>query len=102
MAQLENVETQKSYKYLQEVEELAQDILTAKDERFHLANTKNKLREALRAVQGVEDRKTWIKVGSVFIQRPTEECEIILRKGKFGREHTTILCKYIHFRTCKG
>lgn len=81
MSKLEDIESQKSYKYLQEVEELAQDILTAKDEKLLLANTKNKLREALSNLQHVEERRTWMKTGMVFIERPTEECKTILRKG---------------------
>lgn len=80
---MEDIQSQKSYKYLQEVEELAQDILTAKDEKLLLAKTQNKLREALSNLQHVEDRRTWIKVGMVYIERPTEECKVILRKGIF-------------------
>lgn len=82
MSKVDDIQSQKSYKYLQEVEELAQDILTTKDEKLQLANTQNKFREALRALKDVEDRRTWMKVGSVLIERPTEECKTILRMGK--------------------
>lgn len=81
MSSLQNIETQKSYKYLQEVEELAQDILTVKDNKLQLANTQNKLREALSALSSIEDRNSWIQVGSVFVQRPIEEIRDILKNG---------------------
>lgn len=91
MSKLEDVQTQKSYKYLQEVEELAQDILTAKDEKLQLANTQNKLREALASLQYVEDRRTWFKTGSVYIERPTEECKTILKKGEHMMNETILI-----------
>lgn len=81
MAKLEDVQSQKSYMYLQEVEELAQDILTTKEEKLHLANTQNKLREALSDLQNVKDRRTWIQTGYVYIERTTEECRAILKNG---------------------
>lgn len=83
MSKLEDIQSQKSYKYLQEVEELAQDILTTKEEKLNLANTQNKLREALSNLQNVEERRTWIKAGYVYIERPTEECKAILNNGKY-------------------
>lgn len=83
MSKLEDVQSQKSYKYLQEVEELAQDILTIREEKLHLANTQNKLRESLSSLQNVEERRTWIKVGLVYIERPTEECKAILKSGRY-------------------
>lgn len=82
MAKLPEVEQQKSFKYLEEVETVGQDILTLKEEKLELANAQNKFREALRALEHVYDRNTWIQLGSVYIERPTEECKAILRKGK--------------------
>ncbi|KAJ8931596.1 hypothetical protein NQ314_015458 [Rhamnusium bicolor] len=79
MADLQDLETQKSYKYLQEVETLAQDIITAKETKLHLANAQNKLREALRALDNTEDRKTWIQVGSIYVERDSVVCKTILR-----------------------
>lgn len=83
MNALQNLETQKSYKYLQEVETLAQEILTAKETKIQIANAQNKFREALRAVESTEDRKTWIQMGTVYIERPSSECKNILRKGSY-------------------
>lgn len=81
MSAVENLETQKSYKYLQEVEEIAQDILTLKEEKISIANTQNKLREAIRALEHVGDRYTWMQMGSVYIQRRTDDCRKILKNG---------------------
>ncbi|CAH1981173.1 unnamed protein product [Acanthoscelides obtectus] len=80
MSALQNVETQKAYKYLQEVEKIAQDILTAKDNKLQLANAQNKLRESFRALEHVEDRNTFIQVGCVHIEMPTEECRDKLKQ----------------------
>lgn len=82
MSALQDLETQKSYKYLHEVETLAQEILTAKDTKLQIANAQNKFREALRAIEASEDRKTWIQMGMVYIERPSSECKNILRTGK--------------------
>lgn len=81
MSKLEDAQSQKSYKYLHEVEEIAQDILTAKEEKMHLANTKNKLCEALSNLQNVKDRKTWLNAGYVYIERTTEESKAIVKNG---------------------
>ncbi|XP_023012566.1 pdrg1 prefoldin-like subunit [Leptinotarsa decemlineata] len=79
MASFENLEIQKSFKYLREVELVAQDILTLKEEKLQLAHAQNKFREALNGLKNTEDRKTWIQVGSVYIERPVDECKIILQ-----------------------
>ncbi|CAG9762629.1 unnamed protein product [Ceutorhynchus assimilis] len=80
MAKLPQIEQQKSFIYLQEVETVGQDILTLKEEKLELSNAQNKYREALRALESVFDRNSWIQVGAVYIERPTEECKAILRK----------------------
>nr|CAH7720910.1 unnamed protein product [Callosobruchus chinensis] len=80
MSALQNIEAQKSYKYLQEVEKVAQDILTAKDNKLQLANAQNKLREAFRALEHIEDRNTFVKVGCVYVEMPTEECKEKLKQ----------------------
>lgn len=87
MTTLEDIKSQKSYKYLQEVEEIAQNIITVKSEKLDLANTENKLREGLRVLKEVEDRNTWIKTGSVLIQRPTKECITILTDGNCVKQN---------------
>ncbi|CAG9838934.1 unnamed protein product [Diabrotica balteata] len=79
MMPLKDVQTQKSYKYLQEVETVAQDILTLKEEKLSIANTQNKLREALTALKYVDDRQTWVEIGSIYIQLPTEEAKYLLQ-----------------------
>lgn len=81
MSKLPDVEQQNSFIYLKEVETTAQDILTLKQEKIELANAQNKCREALRALETTFDRSTWMKIGSVYIERPTEECKAILRNG---------------------
>ncbi|XP_018563331.2 p53 and DNA damage-regulated protein 1-like [Anoplophora glabripennis] len=79
MAALQDLQTQKSYKYLHEVETLAQEILTAKETKMQIANAQNKFREALRAIESTEERRTWIQMGTVYIERPSSECKNILR-----------------------
>ncbi|KAL3282922.1 hypothetical protein HHI36_006080 [Cryptolaemus montrouzieri] len=78
--ELQDVQTQKSYTYLKEVETVAQDILTFKDMKLDLSNAQNKFREALRAIEQSEDRKVWLKEGSVYIQRNRQECIEKLKK----------------------
>ncbi|XP_030759545.1 uncharacterized protein LOC115884961 [Sitophilus oryzae] len=80
MTTLPEVQQQKTFKYLEEVETVAQDILTLKDEKLELSNAQNKLREALRALEQVEDRNSWITLGSVYVQKPTIECKALLRE----------------------
>ncbi|XP_970135.2 p53 and DNA damage-regulated protein 1 [Tribolium castaneum] len=79
MSQFQDVQNQKSFQYLYEVETLAQDILTEKETKLDLSNSRNKFREALRALEGTEDRRAWMQLGSVFIERPTSECKEILK-----------------------
>lgn len=76
-----NIQNQKSFQYLTEVETVAQDLLTDKQTKLDLSNARNKFREALRALETVEDRNSWMQLGSVYIQRPTEECKVILKRG---------------------
>lgn len=76
-----DIKTQKSFTYLKEVEEAAQEILTDKQTKLDLANAQNKYREAYRALQEVEERRTWLKVGSVYVRLPKEECREILKNG---------------------
>ncbi|KAF7284513.1 hypothetical protein GWI33_022100 [Rhynchophorus ferrugineus] len=80
MANFPEIDQQKSFKYLVEVETVGQDILTLKDEKLELSNAQNKFREALRALEQSDDRNSWIKLGSLYVQRPTEECKTILRR----------------------
>lgn len=76
-----DVETQKSFEYLREVEEVAQEVLTDKQTKLEIANAQNKYREAFRGLEETEDRQTWIKLGLVYVQLPTEECKCILKEG---------------------
>lgn len=87
MMPLENVQTQKSYKYLQEVETVAQDILTLREEKVELANTQNKLREALTALKHTDDRHTWVLTGSTYIQLLTDEAKSLLQDEINKAEH---------------
>lgn len=90
MANFPEINQQKSFKYLVEVETVAQDILTLKDEKLELSNAQNKFREALRALEQCDDRNSWIELGSVYVQRPTEECKVILRRGNKGFKSDTL------------
>ena len=72
----------KTFTYLAEVEELAQEILTQKENKLVLSNARNKLREAQRALEQHEDKSVWLKVGSVHIKLPREECHGILVRGE--------------------
>lgn len=78
----ETCEVKKSTIYLSEVERLAQDILTDKKTKLELANAQNKFREAHRALQQTTERRTWMKLGSVYVELPTEECKNIVKNGK--------------------
>lgn len=81
MSKTLDVETQKSFDYLREVEEVAQEVLTDKQTKLEIANAQNKYREAFRGLQEVSDRQSWIVLGSVYVQLPTEECKNILKEG---------------------
>lgn len=72
----------KSTTYLTEIETLAQDILTDKQMKLQLSNGQNKYREAYRALQQSVDKKTWMKLSSVYIELPTEECKSIVKNGE--------------------
>lgn len=80
MSKVLDVETQKSFDYLQEVEKVAQKVLVDKQTKLELANAQNKYREAYRALQQVEDRQSWIKLGTVYVKLPTEECKNMLKE----------------------
>lgn len=81
MSQVLDVETQKSFTYLKEVEEVAQEILTDKQTKLEVANAQNKCREAYRALQTIEERQAWIKIGAVYVRLPKEECRELLKNG---------------------
>lgn len=83
MTSLDDVVTQKSFKYLEEIETIGQQILTLKDQKIKIANAQNKAREAYRALELSEDRYSWMQFGLVQIQRPTEECKSILKAGNY-------------------
>lgn len=76
-----NADTQKSFIYLQEVEEVAQEILTDKQTKLELVNAENKTREAYRALQNIEDRQAFLKVGEIYIQLPKQDCRELLKDG---------------------
>lgn len=78
-----DADTQKSFTYLTEVEEVAQEILTDKQAKLELANAQNKCREAYKALQNVEDRQAWLKIGAVHVRLPKEDCREILKRGLF-------------------
>lgn len=78
MERVLDVQTQKSFTYLKEVEEIAQDVLTDKQIKLDLSNAQNKYREALRALQNVDSRQSWIQLDSVYVKLPTEACKQIL------------------------
>lgn len=92
-----DAETQKSFTYLKEVEEVAQEILTDKQTKLELANAQNKCREAYRALQGVEDRQTWLKIGAVHVRLPKEECREILKNGLFVKTCWKWICEFLPF-----
>lgn len=69
----EGIETQKTFTYLKEVEEVAQDLLNNREIKKDLANAINKFREASRAVKESEDRNNWIKIGSIYVQKTKDE-----------------------------
>lgn len=73
---------QKSVQYLTEIEELAQDIMTEKETKLELSNAQNKYREAIRALQQTDRRKTWLKCGLVDVELPVDECKSFLEQGK--------------------
>ncbi|KAF5305925.1 hypothetical protein FQR65_LT07536 [Abscondita terminalis] len=77
---LDSPEYSKTLTYLMEVETICQDILTLKDTKLELANTLSKLQECLRALQKTDDRKSFLKIGSLFIEHPTEKCKTIIQK----------------------
>lgn len=64
-------------KYLTEVEELAEDILTDKQQIVDLDMKRNTNREALRAIKNTKtapttsNTKTWLNMGGMFIKVDT-------------------------------
>ncbi|KAK5644011.1 hypothetical protein RI129_007856 [Pyrocoelia pectoralis] len=70
----------KSLTYLIEVETIAQDILTLKDTKLELAHTLSKLQESLRALQKTQDKRSFIKVGSIFVEYPTDYCKLLVER----------------------
>ncbi|KAK9879787.1 hypothetical protein WA026_006850 [Henosepilachna vigintioctopunctata] len=99
-----DIQIGKTFTYLKEVETVAQDILTLKDTKLELSNAQNKFREALRAIEQSTDRCIWMKEGSVFIQRPRQECieklrqEIEKSKEDINGLHDTIKDKLSELR----
>ncbi|KAF5274881.1 hypothetical protein FQA39_LY07063 [Lamprigera yunnana] len=77
---VESPEYSKTLIYLVEVETVSQDILTLKDTKLELANSLGKLQECLRVLQTSNDRRSYLKVGSLFIQHSTENCIVLIQK----------------------
>lgn len=76
-----NTEFSKNLTYLTEIEALAQDILTLKEDKLELSHVLNKLQESLRALQKSEEKKTFIKMGPLYLQNSTDDCKSIVQKG---------------------
>lgn len=90
---------EKTVKYLAEVEEVAQDVLTNKESKLELSNAHNKYREAFRALQQADSTKTWIKCGLVYVEMNVEDCKSYLKKGKYKNDLT---CRYCWLLVCRN
>lgn len=82
-----NPEMERTTKYLTDMETIAQDILTEKQQKLELSNASNKYNEAIRALEKTSDRKTWLKVSNVYIELGREECKELLKQGRVS--HST-------------
>ena len=75
--------------YLREVEEMAEDVLSDKQEIVDLDRKRHANREALSALNKQalgswkgEQTKTWVSLNNCFIQLPNATATKMLKKGK--------------------
>ena len=76
--------------YLREVEEIAEDILTDKQEIVDLDRKRNSNREALSALDKQakkswkgDQTKTWVTMNNCFIQLPNASASSMIQSGSF-------------------
>ncbi|XP_077287651.1 pdrg1 prefoldin-like subunit [Arctopsyche grandis] len=65
-------DSQKSLKYLVEVESLAEDILADRRSIVFLDKRRNENREALRSVKGSREGKVWVCIGGTLVKLERE------------------------------
>lgn len=83
-------DNQRMILYLREIEEVAEEILSDKQEIVDLDRKRHGNREALSALTKEanahwkgEDCKTWITLSNCFIQLPNKTAKDLLRKGMY-------------------
>lgn len=87
-------DTQFVLNHLTELEELAEDVLTVKQQIIDLDKKRNQNREALRVLQNrkkmksCKDQKDWVCFGNTFMKLPQSKTEEMLQKdqGKLDQE----------------
>ncbi|KAJ8307483.1 hypothetical protein KUTeg_015567 [Tegillarca granosa] len=74
-------ESEKVLKYLIEAEEIAEDILTDKQQLVDLDRKRQKTREAIRTLQkDKSSNKLWVCFGNMFLKLPKSQTKKLLEK----------------------
>ena len=72
----------KSLKHLEELESLAQDILSDRQAIVALDKRRQEDREGLRALSNSKEDKAWVTLGPLLVKFPKKKAEDILKKGE--------------------
>jgi chaperonin cofactor prefoldin len=72
---------EKIFEIIFESEKVADQILVNKHELLQLDKTRQSNREAIRELGKLEDKNTWITVGSMLIKMERNEAIEVLKKG---------------------
>ena len=82
------MDPEKTQKYLEEVEEQAESILSDRHEIIDLDRRRNSNREAIRGLKNNKfsnqpNSKEWICIGNMFIKMPKKTATSFIEKGIF-------------------
>ncbi|XP_069672160.1 p53 and DNA damage-regulated protein 1-like isoform X2 [Periplaneta americana] len=74
---------QRSLEYLEQMEQMGEEIICDRQEIVDLDRRRNQTREALRALHGIPaESKTWLTLGSLLIKMPTDKAQNLLQRDQ--------------------
>ncbi|XP_061893490.1 p53 and DNA damage-regulated protein 1 isoform X4 [Entelurus aequoreus] len=104
-----DAESQRVVKYLSEVEEAAEDVLTTKQQMVDLDMKRNKNREALNALKDETcSEKVKVCFGNMFIKFPKSKAREVIQKDQevldkeLNKLHTTLKAKVNELNEMQG
>jgi chaperonin cofactor prefoldin len=77
-----DMDMNKMLEALEQVEEVADDIIASKEQIVDLDRRRNKNREASRALSKSKDKKIWLNFGGMFVKTTTQKAKEIINEDQ--------------------